>query len=325
MLKISDLRLSGRSGLFRRANIFATAMLAALAAMPSAAALAGPVESRKAVLERRLAGPDGVIMVIAHRACWIGTSENSIAAIEACIAAGIDMVELDVRSTRDGVLVLMHDAAVDRMTDGTGKIADRTWAQLRELHLRADRGNGTPLTANRIATFEEALQVAKDRILINIDAKTPLTDEILAAVDLAGSREQVLFKAEASLDAVQRDAPWINAVRFQPILREPDIRGRPDEAISSYDAVAPVSYEIDIKDQAFTAILAPLIRARCARYWVNSLAGRAYDDVVAARDPERVWGRMIAEGVNAIQTDAPLELHAYIERTGAQGQDCPPP
>lgn len=325
MLKISDLGLSDRLSLFRRPNGLVTAMLAGLAAMAPATALAGPAQGRKAVLERRLAGPDGAIMVIAHRACWIGTSENSVAAIEACIAAGIDMVELDVRSTRDGVLVLMHDATVDRMTDGTGQIADLTWAQLRELRLRADRGNGTPLTANRIPTFEEALQVAKDRILINIDAKTPLTDKVLAAVEIAGSREQVLFKAEASVDAVRDEAPWVDAVRFQPILREPDIRREPEEAISSYDGVAPVSYEIDIKNQGFTAILAPLIRERCARYWVNSLAGRAYDDVVAVRDPDRVWGRMIAEGVNAIQTDAPLELHAYIERTGAQGQDCPAP
>ncbi|WP_160738653.1 glycerophosphodiester phosphodiesterase family protein [Altericroceibacterium indicum] len=264
-------------------------------------------------------------MIVAHRACWIGTSENSIAAIHACITAGIDMVELDVRMTSDGVLVLMHDATVDRMTEGTGQLSDLSWAQLQKLHLRADRGHGTPLTQNRIPTFEDALRAAKDRILINIDAKTDRIEDILAVVDKVGSRAQVLFKAEAPVDHIRAKAPWIDQVHFQPIIRQPAMQKDPAAIIASYDTIGPVSYEIDIKDQAFTPVLTPLIDARCARYWIDTLAGRAYDDDVAIRDPDRVWGRLFAHGVNAIQTDAPLELKAYIERTGAKARSCSPP
>lgn len=290
-----------------------------------ASAVAEQVQSRREVLERRLAGPDGTIMIVAHRACWIGTSENSIAAIDACIAAGIDMVELDVRPTSDGVLVLMHDATVDRMTEGSGQVSDFTWAQLQKLHLRADRGHGTPLTQNRIPTFEDALRAAKDRILINIDAKTDRVDDILGLVDKIGSRAQVLFKAEAPVNAVRAKAPWVGQVHFQPILRQPGLQDDPAAVIATYDAIKPVSYEIDIKDQAFTKVITPLIGARCARYWVDTLAGRAYDDAVATRDPDRVWGRLFAHGVDAIQTDAPLELKAYIERTGATARSCSAP
>ncbi|PEQ12884.1 hypothetical protein B2G71_08540 [Novosphingobium sp. PC22D] len=284
--------------------------------------------ARKLDLERRLAGPDGTVMVVAHRACWKGTSENSLDAIRACIAAGIDMVELDVRATRDGKLVLMHDAGVERMTEGSGKVSDLDWAELRKLHLREGKGQRdgkpTPLTRRRIPTFAQALRVAKDRILINVDAKAPLSPSVLAMIDAAGGREQVLFKAEAPLEQVREAAPWVRSVRFMPILREPYMKADPAAFIGAYDPIRPVGYEIDIKDRGFAPILTPLIRTRCARYWVDSLAGRAFSDVEALTDPQGVWGRLVAIGVDAIQTDEPLLLKAYLRQTGQRGFACPP-
>ncbi|MCJ2185785.1 glycerophosphodiester phosphodiesterase family protein [Novosphingobium beihaiensis] len=306
-------------------------MLALMAVLASAV-LALPVAAarvpvRKAELERRLAGPDGTVMVVAHRACWKGTSENSLDAIRACIAAGIDMVELDVRATRDGKLVLMHDATVDRMTEGTGNVSDLDWADLRKLHLREGKGRRgdepAPLTARRIPTFEEALRAAKDRILINIDAKVPLSPAILAMIDAAGGRAQVLFKAEAPLEQVRELAPWLQDVHFMPILREPYIKADPAMAVAAYDPVRPVGYEIDVKDRAFAPVMTPLIHARCARYWVDSLAGRAFSDTDAVHDPDAVWGRLVALGVDAIQTDAPVRLKAYLRRTDRRALSCP--
>src|ERR1700678_3312478 len=64
--------------------------------------------------------PASKVIVVAHRGCWGQVPEVSIAAIKACRPIGADVVELDVRKTRDGVLVLMHDETVDRMTSGTG-------------------------------------------------------------------------------------------------------------------------------------------------------------------------------------------------------------
>ncbi len=280
--------------------------------------------SRAAELERRLAGPDGFIMVVAHRACWRGTSENSLEAIEACIAAGIDMVEIDVRATSDGQLVLMHDATVDRMTDGSGRVEDMDWAEVSRLRLRQEQGRGSALTDRRIPRFEDALRVAKGRILINVDAKIAVTDEVLGLIDRAGDREQVLFKAEAPLDDIRQVAPWVSQVRFQSILREPNIADDPAGILASYDPIRPVSYEIDVKSRAFTPVMTPIIQPRCARYWVNSLAGRAYDDDHALEDPDGVWGALIARGVDAIQTDNPIQLKSYLARTGLKSFRCTP-
>lgn len=56
--------------------------------------------------------------------------ENSLAALERCIAIGADVMETDVRRAADGTLVMLHDATVDRTTDGTGKLSELTLADL---------------------------------------------------------------------------------------------------------------------------------------------------------------------------------------------------
>ncbi|WCM27325.1 glycerophosphodiester phosphodiesterase family protein [Sphingomonas sp. QA11] len=277
------------------------------------------------VLERRLAGPDGSVMVVAHRGCWKQTSENSIDGIEACIAFGVDMVELDVRATADGVLVLMHDATVDRMTDGTGKVEELGWAYLQALHLREGAGRGSPVTTRRIPLFEDALRAAKGRILINIDAKSDLTREVLALVDRFGDRKQVLFKAPAPAAEVMTSAPWVRDVRFQPIIREREMQGDPKATIPPYDPIRPVGYEIDVVNPPIIATLRDTIRTRCARFWVNSLNGTpALHDAEAMLAPDRIWGRMIADGVDTIQTDEPLALKAYVASRGLETYRCRP-
>lgn len=279
--------------------------------------------NRAKVLERRLAGVDGAIMVVAHRGCWKQTSENSVDGIEACIAFGVDMVELDVRATADGKLILMHDATVDRMTDGIGKVEALDWAYLQTLHLREGAGRGAPLTTRRIPTFEEALRAAKGRILINIDAKSDLTQEVLAEVDRFGDRKQVLFKSATPGAELIATSPWLRDVRFQPIIRERDMQGDPKLSIAPYDKLKPVGYEIDVVNPPIIATLAGTIRKRCARFWVNSLNGTpAIHDAEAMLTPDRVWGRMIADGVDTIQTDEPLALKAYVASKGLTGRRC---
>ena len=108
-------------------TLMAVALLMA-AASGSRAPAASPADSRTvATLRDRLAHPrPNDTIVIAHRACWKGTSENSLAAVRACIAMHVDGVEFDVRHTKDGVAVIMHDETVDRTTDGHGLVSEMT-------------------------------------------------------------------------------------------------------------------------------------------------------------------------------------------------------
>ena len=86
-------------------SLFVTAAVSVLAGLPAASwAQAG----RLAMLRHEFApssAADRPVLVVAHRGCWTETAENSLAAIEACIALGVDVVELDARRTADGALV----------------------------------------------------------------------------------------------------------------------------------------------------------------------------------------------------------------------------
>ncbi|WP_230079350.1 glycerophosphodiester phosphodiesterase family protein [Xanthomonas oryzae] len=93
--------------------------------------------SRHIALPDRLRDPHASTLVVSHRGCWMLAAENNIAGIDACIAHGIDMVEVDLRTTRDGQLVLMHDERVDRASNGEGAVADLTAVQIESLRIRA--------------------------------------------------------------------------------------------------------------------------------------------------------------------------------------------
>ncbi|GGB71919.1 glycerophosphodiester phosphodiesterase family protein [Blastomonas aquatica] len=273
---------------------------------------------RSAELERRLAGPDGEILVVAHRGCWLDTAENSLAAIDACVAMGVDMVEIDTRRTRDGVLVLMHDATVDRTTDGSGKLADLSLAEIRRLRLRsAAGGKGVGTTAWRVPTLAEALAHAKGRILVNVDAKEDVRDIAATEVQALGMARQVLFKTEAPA-ATLAGKQWVSRAAFEPIINQRKLKGEMHEAIASYDVFKPVAYEIVFNDIAFLDEAVATLRGKPVRIWANTLDydfSGGHVDRIALIDPDAVWGMMRDRGVDAIQTDQPRALLAYLDRT----------
>ena len=73
------------------------------------------------------------IYVAAHRGWCAKYPENTMEAFRAAVELGVDQIELDVRVTRDGELVIIHDATVDRTTNGTGKVCDKLLAELQAL------------------------------------------------------------------------------------------------------------------------------------------------------------------------------------------------
>jgi len=107
------------------------------------------------------------VVVVAHRGDWRNYPENSIPAIESIIRMGVDMMELDVKMTRDSVLVLCHDWTLDRTTTGSGKISDYTYDQLLAFDLK--RGHGIAIPGLKIPTLRQALEVCKGRIVVNVD------------------------------------------------------------------------------------------------------------------------------------------------------------
>ena len=99
-------------------------------------------------------------LVIAHRGQSLDTPENTLEAYRRAIELGTDMIETDVNVTRDGVLVMIHDASLDRTTSGHGPVSGADLADIRGLDAGSWFGEGW--THVRVPTTEEALELARD-------------------------------------------------------------------------------------------------------------------------------------------------------------------
>jgi glycerophosphoryl diester phosphodiesterase len=121
--------------------------------------------------------PNTQPLIMAHRGYSHVAPENTIAAIEAAIAEGLDYVELDVRLTADGVPVLMHDGTIDRTTDGEGAIDTLTFVEIQAVDAGswfAEEFVGTP-----VPLLEQALAAAEGNICIVADLKGPVNKRVV--------------------------------------------------------------------------------------------------------------------------------------------------
>lgn len=271
------------------------------------------------------------VFVVAHRACWEQAPENSLQAIHNCIAHQVDMVELDVRETKDGVLVLLHDSDVARTTNGSGAITELTLAEVQKLRLRERDGHGLPLTHERVPTLREALLAAKGKILINIDAKADLHERIFAEVEATETDAQVLLKMRAAPnDPALTTSQFIQRALFMPVIvqcneQQPSTRFCAEQLtpwIDEYAKLNAVAFEVVFNTPEFLFDAIAPMRAH-GRVWVNTLKAdfsAGLSDAKAVADPEAVWGRLVDAGVTLIQTDHPQKLVDFLVATERRGK-----
>jgi glycerophosphoryl diester phosphodiesterase len=300
-----------------------------LAALVAAAPVAPDAVDRTTAIHQAIMDPDGRTIVVAHRGCHAaapahalpGAPENSLAALDQCVALGVDVMETDVRRSRDGVLVMIHDATLDRTTDGSGPVASLTLADLRKLRLRADLGGADAApTDQRIVTLDEMLARAKGRIILNLDIKEAIYPEVIDAVIRAGARDRVIVKTTASVATapLASIAPY-DRVPFMPILRFPaDERQLIEVMQTQLSGTRPIGFELPPLTPAVLPALAAIARQNRVRLWINTL-GDGYvagigGDPEAVRDPSSVWGRLQALGISMFQTDNPEALIAFLRR-----------
>jgi|SRR5581483_7609234 len=307
---------------YSRWSLVALLVIAGCGLNGGAAALAADLPE-VASLRDRLAHPKpGDVITIAHRACWKETAENSLAGVRRCIEMGVDGVEFDVRHTKDGVPVVIHDETVDRTTDGHGAVSALTFDQVRRLHLRAGAGGpGAPLTAERVPTLSEYLLAAKGRLLLVFDVKDWTQAETFAAARVAGvSRQAIFFYECRNHDLLEKiKGFWDDALVF-PIAFESDgpLSQSMDKCRSNPTGMIHTKWVHDSFLEAATGA----IKARNERVWIatmfpDDVAGHYDKDALV--DPESVWGRQLQAGANMIMTNEPRALLAFLRRRPAAG------
>jgi glycerophosphoryl diester phosphodiesterase len=285
---------------------------------------------------QKLTHPDDGIFIVAHRGCHNpspldgldSAPENSLTALEHCVALGVDMMELDVRRTKDGVLVILHDDSVDRTTNGSGKVNALTLAQLKQLRLRKNSGGTISplLTEQAVPTLTEILDRAKGRIMLNLDIKEDIYPETIAAAVKAGMANQVLVKktVNADLSPLADEFPY-NRVPFQIMVAgRSDPSGPKDlAAIISRQASSKkplIGVEMILLTQPEFDTVSAAAKTAHIRLWATTLNEGAMlsltsigGDIDALRDPDSSWGYLIDHGANIILTDEPGPLLRYLK------------
>ena len=263
------------------------------------------------------------VVVISHRGDWRNYPENSIPAIESIIRMGVDMMELDVKMTKDSVLVLCHDKTIDRTTNGKGKVSDMTYDSLMTFNLK--RAHGVKTDSIKMPTLREALLCCKDRILVNVDHAYPYYKEIVELTEELGVTGQVLMKGKSSIDKVNEDmSKHENNLLYMPIIDINKPKGQALFAEYVDRGVVPMAFEVCWKENGpeMEDCVAE-IKNMGSKLWVNTFwpsvcGGFGNDDDAAleAADPADVYEQYLKMGAAMIQTDRPELLINYLRSVG---------
>lgn len=259
------------------------------------------------------------VLVVAHRGDWRNAPENSLQAFKNCIEMGVDMIEIDLKKTKDNQLIIMHDGTIDRTTDGKGKPSDYTLEEIRKFHLK--NGLGRP-TFHTIPTLEEVLTLAKGKILINIDKGYDYFKDVYALLVKTGTVSQVVIKSGYSYEKVKAEnGEVLDKVIYMPIvnLDTPEA----ESLIDGYAALKPVAVECCFSEVTPDVIhLLKKVKENGSKIWLNSLwpslnAGHDDDRAVELDEADESWGWLLEQGASLIQTDRPAALLNYL---GAEGR-----
>ncbi|NBX91899.1 MAG: hypothetical protein EBQ85_01555 [Proteobacteria bacterium] len=138
-------------------------------------------------------------LIFSHRGFGNGAPDNSMDGIRLAMEAKMAGVDMDGQQTKDGELVIFHDLSVDRLTNGTGRVKEKTLAELKQLDLAEKFGKG--FRNSFPGTFEEALHLTQGKGILMIELKVPgaastgMEEKAVALVQKYKAHEQVFFSS----------------------------------------------------------------------------------------------------------------------------------
>ncbi|MBN1473292.1 MAG: hypothetical protein JW914_01625 [Syntrophaceae bacterium] len=247
---------------------------------------------------------------IAHRGASAYYPENTLAAFEAAIELGADMIEFDVQLSKCGEVVVFHDEKLSRCTDGRGRLADHHLHELKKLDAGCWFGN--KFKGVTIPTLHETLTLCKDKIAVNIEIKTEavtdkatggIEEKCLKIVEQSGMKNHIVF---SSFDP--------RAIKH---LREID-----------NNAAVAVLYKEKYYDNILPAQIVNLFDADCFNcshkelkaQWLENLRKHNISVNVYTVDDEKKMIGFLKAGVEGIFTNKPDVLKKAVDHFLRQGK-----
>lgn len=208
------------------------------------------------------------MFLYAHRGVSARAPENTLTAFRLALADGADGVELDVHLSADGVPVVIHDATLERTTDGKGAVADCAAQELSRL----DAGSwfSADFAGEPVPTLREVLALLSGRLRVNVEIKGaaaalaaldvlkefPGTDVVFSSFDQSVLRELRLVDARVPLAVLSDEAGWHRLIplalelRASAVHRRADLVSRPLLAAARAAGLPVFAWTVDAPDQA---------------------------------------------------------------------------
>lgn len=233
-----------------------------------------------------------------------GLPENSIAAFEAVLQKTPAIFEIDPRYTKDSVAILMHDAALDRTTNGTGKVSDFTWAELRKLKLKDRAGN---ITRYGINTLDEVIQWAKGKTILNLDKK----DLPLAATAALLKKYNAYSWVWVTVHDVEQASYYLEQspeqymsmhIKDQGALEKFKASGLPYNRMIVY-----IGPELKSSNQA----MYQFFNSKGVMCMIS--AAPTYDKLKTKAERAEKYKAVFAEGASILESDLPMEVGEVID------------
>jgi glycerophosphoryl diester phosphodiesterase len=249
---------------------------------------------------------DGSILVSGHRGGREkGFPENSLEGFQHILQQMPAIFEIDPRLTKDSVIVLMHDATLDRTTTGTGKVADYTWAELQSIRLKDHEGN---ITGFKIPTLEDVIIWSKGKTVVNLDKKDVPFSKIVELIKKHHAEKHVMITVHTGAQAryysdrlpgVMLSVFARNAKEYEDVL----ISGVPWHTMIAY-----VGATIDASNRAIVDALHEK-GVRCMVSYAPT-----HDRLPAQEERERAYREAMQCRPDIVESDIPTEIWAILAK-----------
>lgn len=252
----------------------------------------------------RWTGKD-VPIISGHRGGMVkGFPENSLATFENTLKHTPAFFEIDPRLTKDSVIVLMHDATLNRTTTGTGNVSNYTWEELKKLKLKDAEGN---VTDHRIPTLAEAIEWARGKTVLNLDKKDVPFPMIAAIIREHKADAFMMLTVHTAAEAAYYYKDNKNRM-FSAFVKTP-------EAMMEYEkAGVPFSQMIayigpDIKPE--NKRMYQLLNTKGVMCMIS--AAPTYDKLKTPAERAESYRNIFADGASILESDLPIETAEAVQ------------
>ncbi|MEO5977082.1 MAG: glycerophosphodiester phosphodiesterase family protein [Chryseolinea sp.] len=238
------------------------------------------------------------IVVIAHRGDHSAAPENTLKAFENAIMNGADYIEVDLRTTSDNKLVVLHDQTVDRVTNGHGEIKSMKFSEVRKLIVsdRSNPGHGQ----HKIPTFDEVLKLAKAKINIYLDFKDADIPATVELIKRNGMEKHVIVY----INKAEHYTSWRkNSPTFPLMVSLPD--DVTDESTLRQFLNTVDAEILDGDADQYSIEMVQLAKNMGRKIWV---------DVQSMDEGPKSWESAVAKGMDGLQTDHLKELNDWLKK-----------